>query len=106
VTQISNDARLGMLYNAGLKLAGIALRSAGYRVAPGGMHHYRTIMSLPLTMGSGFENSADYLDTTRQLRNRADYESVGFATDEHLVELRDVVKELRAAVASTFHLEA
>jgi len=101
VTQISNDARLGMLYNAGLRLADIALRSAGYRAAAGGIHHYRTVMSLPFTMGGDFESTADYLDTTRQPRNRADYESVGFATDGQLAELRGVVDKLRAAVACT-----
>jgi len=98
VEGISLDARLGMLYNAALKLADVALRSAGYRAATGGSQHHRIIMSLPFTVGADWEDVARTLDATRQLRNRADYESVGFATASHLDELRHIVHALRDAV--------
>ena len=98
VTQVSQDARLGMLYNAALRLADIALRAAGYRAARGGSQHHRVLMSLPLTMGAEWHKAADSLDATRVLRNRADYESVGFATQQQLEELRDIVLRLRDAV--------
>lgn len=55
-------------------------------------------MSLPLTMGAEWQKAADTLDATRVLRNRADYESVGFATQRQLEELRDIVLRLRDAV--------
>ena len=100
VTQISLDARLGMLYNAALKLADMALRGAGYRAAKGGSQHQHIIMSLPLTMGNDWKGAADSLDAARLLRNRADYESVGFATLQHLEELRSLVERLRGAVTA------
>ncbi len=99
VTEISQDARLGMLYNAALKLADVALRSAGYRAARGGLQHHRIIMTLSFTLGNDWQTTAEYLDATRQLRNKADYESVGFATQAQLEELRTIVEELRKAVA-------
>jgi len=100
VPQISLDARLGMLYKAALRLADIALRTAGYRPGRSESHHYRIIMSLPLTLGDEWETSAEFLDTIRVLRNRADYESVGFATQKQLTELRRLVTKLRKAVES------
>ncbi len=98
VAQISLDARLGMLYNAALKLADLPLRVAGYRATRDAAHHYRVVMSLPLTMGSEWNDAADFLDAVRVLRNRAEYESAGFATDTQLAELRDVAVKLRDAV--------
>lgn len=104
VSGISQDARLGMLYNAALRLADIALRAAGYRAARGGSQHHRILMSLPLTMGVEWQEAADALDATRVLRNRADYESVGFATQQQLQELRDIVLRLRdAVIARSWH---
>jgi len=99
VTQISLDARLGMLYNAALKLADIALRTAGYRPGRGQSQHYRTIMSLPLTLGSQWTDAAEFLDGIRVLRNKAEYESVGFATERQFTELHGFVERLRKAVA-------
>ena len=98
VTEISLDARLGMLYNAALKLADVALRTAGYRPGRGESHHYRIIMSLPLTLGSQWSDPAELLDAMRILRNKADYESVGFATRQQLAELQDLVVRLQEAV--------
>ena len=49
-------------------------------------------------MGAEWQKAADTLDATRVLRNRADYESVGFATQRQLEELRDIVLRLRDAV--------
>jgi len=93
-----------MLYNAALRLADIALRAAGYRAARGGSQHHRIIMSLPLTLGVEWTAAADALDATRVLRNRADYESVGFATQQQLEELRNIVLRLREAViARSWH---
>jgi hypothetical protein len=99
VSQISLDARLGMLYNASLKLADIALRTAGYRPGRGQSQHYRTIMSLPLTLGSEWTDAAEFLDGIRVLRNKAEYESVGFATERQFTELHGFVERLRKAVA-------
>ena len=93
VDELSDDARLGLLYNAGLKLADAALRLAGYRAARDG-HHYRAIAALPLTLGVGFTEDAEVLERVRVLRNKADYESVGFATAADIREMTAVVERL------------
>lgn len=94
---LSGDARLGLLYNAGLKLADVALRRAGFR-AGREAHHYRVIAALPLALGPDFDGASAVLERVRVLRNKADYESVGFATEADLVELADVVRHLDQAL--------
>jgi len=91
VPGLSLDAQLGMLYNAALKLADIALRLRGYR-ADRENAHYRTITSLPLTLGADWEESARFINHVRTLRHRGDYESVGIATAD---EVRDIQVEIR-----------
>lgn len=95
---LSFDARMGMLYNAALKLADIALRVRGYR-ASGERHHYRVITSLAHTLGSQWSEAMRFLETIQKLRHRADYESVGLATQSGIKELRSTVAELQEAVA-------
>lgn len=101
VTDLSQDARLGMQYNAALKLADVALRRAGYRALSGGRQHYYIIASLPLTLGEPWQGPTRFLDEVRNLRHRADYESVGFATETHIRELREVVARLRETVVGS-----
>jgi hypothetical protein len=55
-------------------------------------------MSLPLTLGSEWTDAAEFLDAMRILRNKVDYESVGFATQRQLDELQQLMTELREAV--------
>lgn len=97
VAEISADARLGLLYNAGLKLADVALRASGYRAARDA-HHYRVIAALPLTLGPAFTDDAEMLERVRVLRNKADYESVGFATAADISEMLGVIERLTSAV--------
>ncbi len=94
---ISLDARLGMLYNAALRLADIALRHCGYR-ADHERQHYRVITSLPLTLGSDWKETTRFLERIQKLRHRADYESVGLATKTQVDELGKVVEKLQTAV--------
>jgi hypothetical protein len=96
-TSISLDARLGMLYNAALRLADIALRHRGYR-AGRERRHYRVITSLPLTLGDDWKDVARFLERIQQLRHRADYETVGLATETEVDELGKVVEKLHTAV--------
>ena len=97
IDELSDDARLGLLYNAGLKLADAALRLAGYRAARDG-HHYRVIAALPLSLGAGFTEDAEILERVRVLRNKADYESAGFATEADIREMTAVVDRLARAI--------
>ena len=50
IKEISNDQRFGIAYNAALKLATIMLYVSGYRTEKN-LVHYRTILSLELTIG-------------------------------------------------------
>ena len=96
VEQISLDARLGMLYNAALRLADVALRRAGYR-ARRDRAHERVIASLRYTLGPDWADDINFLNTVRQQRHRADYESVGVATETTVRELRQLISRLRKA---------
>jgi hypothetical protein len=99
VEGISLDARLGMLYNAALKLAEMALRANGYRVpAGGGRQHERTVTSLVLTLGEGWRSTMNIVNQVRVMRHRADYESVGIATSAEIRDLRAEIDRLLPAV--------
>lgn len=50
-TNISNDNRFAMAYNAALQAATAALAASGYK-AEKGDHHYRTMQSVELTIGA------------------------------------------------------
>lgn len=50
---ISPDWRLGISYNAALKLAMILLAAEGYRPERT-LQHYRTIQAIPLIMGEAY----------------------------------------------------
>ena len=95
-TSISLDARLGMLYNAALRLADIALRHCGYR-AGHERQHYRVIMSLPFTLGNDWKETTRFLERIQKLRHRNDYESVGLATRTQVDELGKIVEKLQTA---------
>lgn len=94
---VSSDWRFGIAYNAALKLCAIALRAEGYRPAHG-LQHYRTIMSLPLTLGESRNDDASYLDACRTKRNKVEYDYVGGASEEDAEELLAFTKELRQDV--------
>jgi hypothetical protein len=94
---ISSDWRLGIAYNAALKLATILLAAEGYR-ADRASQHYRTIQSIPLILGEQYRSDADYLDTCRTKRNTIEYDSIGAATNEDSEELSDFVKDFRVVV--------
>jgi hypothetical protein len=93
----SPDWRLGIAYNAALKLCAVLLHASGYR-AVHGLQHYRTINSLPLILGGEREADATYLDSCRLKRNTVEYERVGVVSEGEASELIGFVGELREAV--------
>ena len=97
VPGLSLDAQLGMLYNAALKLADIALRVHGYR-ADRANAHYRTITAIPLTLGTDWAESARFINHIRSLRHRGDYESVGIATADEVRDIQVEIERLRPRV--------
>jgi len=99
VEEISLDAKLGMLYNAALKLSEMALRAHGFRVRQReGRQHERTIQSLVHTLGKEWAQTMRIIDHARTLRHQADYESVGVATWTEIRDTRTEVDRLLPAV--------
>ena len=94
---ISPDWRFGIAYNAALKLCTILVRAEGVRPAHG-LQHYRAIMALPLVLGQGKQNDANYLDACRTKRNTVEYDYVGGASDADADELIKFATELKSEV--------
>jgi uncharacterized protein (UPF0332 family) len=91
---ISEDWRFGIAYNAALKLCTILIYAEGYRPEKN-LAHYRTLHSLPLILGGTSKSDASYLDSCRSKRNTVEYDAVGGATVDDVVELISFVQELR-----------
>ncbi|MCX6560781.1 MAG: hypothetical protein NTZ26_09755 [Candidatus Aminicenantes bacterium] len=94
---LSADWRLGIAYNAGLKLAMILLRAEGYRTDRQSQH-YRTIHAIPLILGKEFIEGSEYLHACRSKRNTVEYTMAGAATHSDAQELIDFVVKLREVV--------
>lgn len=94
---ISADWRFGIAYNAALKLCTILLYTQGYRPSHGS-HHYRTITALPLILGEGKKQDAEYLNACRMKRNKAEYDYAGVATDMDADELLEFSKGFKDEV--------
>jgi uncharacterized protein (UPF0332 family) len=94
---LSPDWKLGIAYNAALRLCTLLLHVSGYR-AGRQQHHYRTIQSLPLILGETYKENADYLDACRRKRNTVEYDLAGAATNEEAEELISFATEFRAEV--------
>lgn len=86
---ISPDWRFGIAYNGALKLCTILLHASGYRPEKT-LQHYRTIAALPLILGEGRKDDADYLELCRIKRNKAEYDRTGVATEQDADELHRV----------------
>ncbi len=105
--EISADWSFGIAYNAALKLCTILLYAQGYK-AERNLQHYRTIQALPLILGSGRKDDADYLESCRTKRNSVEYDYIGGVTKDNALELIEFVKELKSDVATWLmqkHLE-
>ena len=83
---VSADWRFGIAYNAALKLCTILLYAQGYRPEKN-LAHYRTLMSLPLSLGSERDDDATYLDVCRTKRNIVEYDYINGVTVEDAEEL-------------------
>ena len=94
---LSADWRFGIAYNAALKLCTVLLYMSGYR-AERNLQHYRTIQALPLILGDERKGDADYLDTCRIKRNKAEYDRAGVVSNVEAEELITFVEELSVHV--------
>ena len=94
---LSNDWKFGIAYNAALKLCTMLLYDAGY-MPEKNLAHFRTLMSLPFTLGEEFKADAEYLDSCRTKRNHVEYDYVDGASESEAKELSAFAKELRSKV--------
>lgn len=96
-SDISNDWRFGIAYNAALKLCTVLLYASGYRPEKT-LAHYRTIAALPLILGDQRKPEVNYLDTCRMKRNTVEYDHIGGVTGDDVDELIAFSKGLRTEV--------
>jgi len=96
-TNISADWHFGIAYNAALKLCTLLLFANGYR-PENNLAHYRTILSLPHTLGQAWQQESIFLNTCRIKRNILEYDCSGHTTEEEAVELLQHVDILHKAV--------
>ena len=89
--------RFAIAYTAALRLCTLALSASGHRVS-GDRKHYRTIAALPLILGTGFRDTAEYLEHCSRKRHAVTYESLGGVSDAEADELVGAVRELRERV--------
>ncbi len=94
---LSPDWQFGIVYNAALKLCTILLYAEGWRPEKT-LAHYRTLQALPLILGDERRDDADYLDTCRNKRNIAEYDTAGQVSAKEAKELAGFVHELRETV--------
>jgi hypothetical protein len=93
----SHDWHFGIAYNAALKLCAMLLHAEGYRAA-NTLQHHRTIMAMPVILGSSRSADADYLDKCRRKRNELEYERAGVVSESEATELVEFCRELRTSV--------
>lgn len=94
---LSPSWRFAIAYNAALRLCTAPLQTAGYR-ASRDQRHYRTIAALPLLLGPGAQELADFLDSCRTKRHDVTYESLSAVTEAEAAEVIEAVAELEAKV--------
>jgi hypothetical protein len=95
--RISADWRFGIAYNAALRLCTILIHASGYRPEKA-LQHYRTIHALPLILGQGRKDDADYLESCRTKRRTVEYDMAGAATNADAEELLRFAGHLRRDV--------
>lgn len=96
---LSADWQFNIAYNAALQLCSILLNAEGWRPERN-LAHYRTLQSLPLILGTDWQDDADYMETCRSKRNKTEYDAVGQVTRAQAKELADFAKKLRKKVIS------
>ena len=96
-SELSNDWRFGIAYNAALKLCTMMLYDAGY-MPEKNLAHYRTLLSIEFTLGESRKADAAYLDSCRAKRNHVEYDYVDGASKSEADELLAFAKALREDV--------
>lgn len=100
---LSSDWRFNIAYNAALQLAIAALAANGYRTSRQA-HHYRSIQSLALTLGLPAP-WIDELDHFRKKRNTSDYEQADLISDQEVLEMIALAKDLKQKTLNWLQLK-
>jgi len=95
---ISSDGKFSHAYRAALTLATVLLYVSGYAPARGQSHHHRTIETIPMILGDGAKDDAQYLQNCRAKRNAAEYDAANEASEVEADELVDFAKEFEKTV--------
>ena len=93
ITQLSNDNRFAIAYQAALLVAKMAIACVGYRVKGQGAHR-TTFQAMKLALGTSVNVTADYLDRCRRKRNDLVYDSEGVVSSADAAELLKAAKSL------------
>jgi hypothetical protein len=104
VQGVSADRRFATAYNAALQLATVVLRAEGLRTKGTG-HHHTTLIALPLILGAGVRDTANYLDACRSKRNTVDYDGIGATSERDVIELLAECQQLRCSVTDWLERE-
>jgi uncharacterized protein (UPF0332 family) len=86
ITELSEDRRFAIAYNAALQCGTAIMHSMGYRTK-GEAHHYHTFEFLHEALGSKYADLIDYFDACRSKRNRTDYDAAGEISETEVAEL-------------------
>lgn len=96
-SELNPDWKLGIAYNAALKLCTILLYSSGYK-AETALQHYRTIQAVPLILGTNKTSDIAFLDSCRKKKHLAEYEYVNVVSESEAEEILDFVIEFKTEV--------
>lgn len=89
VKGLSSDRKFITAYNAALQSAVIILYCKGYKTKGVG-HHFTVFQAMKEIMGPDYHELADYFDSCRIKRNKADYDYAGIASES---EAQELIKE-------------
>ncbi len=99
VKGLSLDRKFITGYNAVLQSAIILLYCKGYK-AKGVGHHFTVFQAMKEIMGPKYYELADYFDSCRVKRNRADYDYAGIASESEVKELIEEAEDFLQEVIS------
>ena len=96
-SEISNDFRFALAYEAVLLLSKMAIACSGFRVTGTGAHH-TTFIALPLACGEEVADTALYFNKCRKKRNKLAYDKAGIVTETEAVELISRAKQFQGYI--------
>ena len=94
---LSTDWKLGIAYNAALKLCTVLLHASGYRPEKL-LQHFRTIAAIQEILGPDKADAVAFLEFCRVKRNTVKYDMAGVVSESEANELIEFTTEFRTEV--------